>query len=99
MIARFADMCSWRHTQYRRLMARIQKYIVGLKKEYKRLRDEEEKKEDPYEKKERKKIVVEKLLRYIDEGQTTFGMKMKEIKGLWVEDEEEGIRIRKVQRC
>ena len=34
-IAKFVDLYSWRHTQYRRLMARIQKYIVGLKKRIK----------------------------------------------------------------
>ena len=54
-IARFADMYSWIHTQYRRLMARIQKYIAGSKKKDKMLRGEDEKKEDPFEKKERER--------------------------------------------
>ena len=47
-VQKFADMYSWRHQLYRKLMTRIQKYLVGLKKEDKRLREEDAKKLDPF---------------------------------------------------
>ena len=37
----FSDLYSWRHQLYRNVMTRIQKYIVGLEKEDKRLREED----------------------------------------------------------
>ena len=43
-------------------------------------------------------MLVEKMLRYCDEEETTLSMKMKKIKGCWEENEEEGKIIRKVQR-
>ena len=49
-VARFADLYSCTHTQCRKFMARMQKFIVGLKKEDKRLREEDAKKDDPFEK-------------------------------------------------
>ena len=96
-IAKFADLYSWRHTQYRKFMARMQKFIVGLKKEDKRLREDDEKKDDPFEKKEKKKVVMERMLEYADEGEDTFNIKMEKIQGCWEESEEEGKRTGKVQ--
>ena len=31
-LAKFEDLYSWRHTQYRKFMARMQKFIVGLRR-------------------------------------------------------------------
>ena len=37
-------------------------FIVGLKIEDRRLREEDEKKDDPFQKKGKKKVVVERML-------------------------------------
>ena len=42
-VATFASLYSWRHQQYRKIMTRVHKYVVGFKKEDKRLREEDEK--------------------------------------------------------
>lgn len=74
-IAKFAYLYSWRHAQYRKFMAWVQKFIVGLKKEDKSLMEEDEKKDDTFEKKEMKKVVVEKMLECADEREDAFSLK------------------------
>ena len=51
----FAEIFSWRHARYRSLMARIQCFIVELKKEEQPLKQEQEKAKDPFGKKKNEK--------------------------------------------
>ena len=60
----FAEIFSWRHARYRNLMARIQCFIVELKKEETKLKQEQEKEKDPFGKKEAKKEQVARKLDY-----------------------------------
>ena len=47
----FGELYSWRHGCYRKMMAKIQTFLVELKKEEKRLKQEDEKAKDPFGKK------------------------------------------------
>ena len=96
-VAKFASLYSWRHQLYRQRMTRVQKYVVGLKKEDRRLREEDEKERDPFEKKEGRKVKVEKQLRYAETNDEVVQMKMKMIERHWCRDEEETRYTRKVQ--
>ena len=44
-----------------------------------------------------KKVVVEKMLEYAEDGEDTFNIRIKNIHGCWEESEEERRRTRKVQ--
>ena len=61
---RFGDMYSRRQKLYRKVICRMQRYIVGLEKEEKRLKQEEELAKDPFAGAEHKKINVPKHLKY-----------------------------------
>ena len=54
-VKKFAEIYSWRHAAYRKFMARIQQIIVELKKEEKKLRQDDEKAKDLLRNKEAKK--------------------------------------------
>jgi len=51
----FGELYSWRHMCYRKLMARMQKFIVELKKEEKKLKQQDEKEKDPFGKKKQQR--------------------------------------------
>ena len=51
----FGELYSWRHMCYRKLMARMQKFIVELKKEEKKLKQQYEKEKDPFAKKKQQR--------------------------------------------
>ena len=87
-VQKFAEAYSWRHGQYRKLMARIQQYIVALRKEEKRLKQEDEKEKDPFEKKEGGKVQAQQRLRYAKTGET-FKLHMHKIRKEWCEVEKE----------
>ena len=70
---------------------------MGLKKEDKKLREEEERKIDPFEKKERKRIKVERSLKYAAEDEEAFTIKTKRMQNHWSDDQDEAKRTGKVQ--
>ena len=96
-LSKFASLYSWRHQLYRKIMTRVQQYIVGMKKEDKRLREEDAKQRDPFEQKEGRKVRVENSLKYAGGHEEVVRMKMKRIARHWCKDEEETTRTRKVQ--
>ena len=63
-VHRHGAMYSRRHKEYRALMCRIQNFIVGLKEEERKLKQEAAKKEDPLGQKTAKKTTVPRSLRY-----------------------------------
>ena len=64
----FAGLYSWRHTSFRRIMAKIQTFLVKLKKEEKEMKKEKEKNEDPFGSKEAQKLCIPTALTYGEEG-------------------------------
>ena len=69
-VHRHGAMYSLRHKEYRTLMCRIQNFVVGLKEEEKKLKQEPAKQKDPLDQQAAKKITVPKNLRY--PGRDTF---------------------------
>ena len=88
MVRKFAELYSWRHGLYRKLMTRIQRFIVEVKKEEKNFNQEDDKKKDPFQKKEAKQIKVPDLLEYVEEGEVV-NISMHEIKKEWCDNKEE----------
>ena len=84
----FAEMYSWRHIRYRKFMAKIQHYIVELKKEEKKQKQQHEKEKDPFGRKEASKVEVQRNLKYADEAEAA-SVEMHEIQKQWCKDEEE----------
>ena len=96
-VQRFAELYAWRHGPYRKFMTRIQQYIVALRKEEKRLKQEDEKETDLFEKKEGGKQQVQKHLRYAKTGEA-FKLHMRSERKEWCEGEMEKRYTEKVQR-
>jgi len=91
-----AEIYSWRHAMYRKLMARIQKFIVELKKEEKKQKQEDDKAKDPFGRKEATKVEVPLSLRYAKEEEAE-RISMHEVRKQWCKDEEEWTYVKGVQ--
>ena len=91
-----AEIYSWRHSMYRKLMAKIQHFIVELKKEEKKQKQDDGKAKDPFGGKEATKIEVPKCLRYAKEEEAE-RLSMHEVKKQWCKDEEEWAYVEGVQ--
>ena len=92
----FASLYAWRQGRYRKMMARIQQIIVEVKKEEKKLKQEDNKVEDPFERQEVKKVTVQKHLKYVEDQKAKF-LQMNPVRKEWCEDEGEEQYIRKVR--
>ena len=92
----FASLYAWRQGRYRKMMARIQQFIVEVKKEEKKLKQEDNKVEDPFERQEVKKVTVQKHLKYVEDQKAKF-LQMNPVRKEWCEDEGEEQYIRKVR--
>ena len=95
-VAKFAGLYSWRHQLYRKMMMRVQKYIVGLKVEDKRLREDERQK-DPFERKDERKVKIANRLIYAGAQEEVVRMRMKRIDRHLCKNSDEVGRTRKVQ--
>lgn len=77
-------------------MTRIQRYIVEVKKEDTKLRQEEEKAKDPFEGKEAKRVNIRRHLMHAEEEEL-ISIETNPIRREWCEGEKEAAYTRKVQ--
>ena len=96
-VRKFAEIYSWRHMMYRKLMAGIQKYIVELTKEEKKLKQDDAKQSDPFGKREANKARIWRQLNYVNEEEEVESMRMHMIKKEWCHDEVEWAYTKGVQ--
>ena len=109
-VYKFGALYCWRQKLYRKLMCRIQSFVVGLKKEERKLKLDAVKAKDPFDRKEGRKILVPKHLKYpllassqcAEEepeppGDMGVEVKMHPIHMVWCKDGKEWAETRKVQ--
>ena len=72
-VHKIAELYCWRQKLYRKLLARIQKCIVGLRMHEKQLREEDATTKGPFEKRE-EKVTISKYLR-CSKGRESFQRK------------------------
>ena len=78
-----ADIYSWRHGGYRRLMIIIQKYIVGLRNHARELREKAKKEEDPFGSSKDEKVGIPRRLGYADPVEETKYLNTTALHRLW----------------
>ena len=76
-------------------MARLQRFIVEIKKEENKLKQEDRKTDDPFDNKEGRKIPIQQHLKYSEDGEGRT-VKIKPVRKVWCEDEQEEIHTREV---
>ena len=85
---KLADIYSWRHINYRKLMTRIQKYIIGLKEYDRQLREELAERGDPFKTKKTEKITVPRRLGYADPMAETKYLETTALHDVWFDKAE-----------
>ena len=107
-VHRHGGLYSRRHKEYRTLMCRIQNYLVGLKEEERRLKQEAAKQKDPLGQKAERKTTVTQCLRYpgmgsfcgerdSDVGSEGVRLRMHKMHKVWCASKAEETHIAKVQ--